>query len=145
MKLKKISSVLMLVMLLTLMAGCGQKSKINDSEVRAYSDAIVENILVAASKDDYAAFSKDFGDKMKAALTESMAKEQNKLIKDKIGSYESKEFIKTQPNGEYIVAIYKAKYTNEPKDVMVSITFKNGDEAHKVEGLFMTSPKLASK
>jgi hypothetical protein len=132
-------------MLLTLLAGCGQKSKINDAEVQTYSDAIVENILVSARKDDYAAFSKDFSDKMKAALTESMAKEQNKLIRDKIGNYESKEFIKTQLNGEYIVAIYKGKYSDEPKDVMISITFKNGDEAHKVEGLFMTSPKLASK
>jgi hypothetical protein len=145
MKLKKFSPVLLLVMLLILLAGCGQKSKINDAEVKSYSDAILENILVAANKDDYASYSKDFSDKMKAAISESSFKQQNKLIKDKIGNYESKEFIKTQANGDYIVAIYKSKYSGEPKDVMISITFKSGDEAHKVEGLFMTSPKLASK
>ena len=145
MKLKKFSPVIMLVMLLTLLAGCGQKTKSNDGEVKAYSDTILENILMAANKDDYATYSKDFSDKMKAALTESNFKQQNKLIKDKIGNYDSKEFVKTQPNGDYTVVIYKGKYSSEPKDVMITITFKNGDEARKVEGLFMTSPKLASK
>jgi hypothetical protein len=75
-----------------------------------------------------------------SALTESNFKQQSK-----IGDYESKEFVKTQLNREYEVAIYKGKYSNEPKDVMISITFKNGDEAHKAQGLFMTSSKLASK
>jgi hypothetical protein len=132
-------------MLLTLFTGCGQKTKINEAEVRSYSDTKIESILTAANKDDYSAYSKDFSDKMKEAITESNFKLQNKLIKDKIGSYESKEFVKLQNKGEYITVIYKAKYSNEPKEVMVTITFRNGDDAHKVEGLFMTSPKLASK
>ena len=145
MKMKKFIPVVMLAMLLMLLASCGQKTKSNEAEVKAYSDTILENILVAANKDDYANYSKDFSEKMKAALTESNFKQQNKLIKDKIGNYESKGFVKTQANGEYIVAIYKGKYVSEPKDVMISITFKSGDGTHKVEGLFMTSPKLASK
>jgi hypothetical protein len=145
MKLKKFSPVLVFIMLLTFLVGCGQKTKLNEAEVRAYSDAKLENILTAANKDDYANYSKDFSDKMKEAITESNFKLQNKLIKDKIGSYESKEFVKLQNKGEYITVIYKAKYLNEPKEVMVTITFRNGDDAHKVEGLFMTSPKLASK
>jgi hypothetical protein len=135
----------MLVMLLTLLAGCGQKTKSNEAEIKAYSDSILENILTAANKDDYGTYSKDFSDDMKVKLPESSFKQSNKLIKDKIGSYESKEFVKTQPSGEYIVVIYKGKYSDEPKDVMITITFKKGDEAHKVEGLFMNSPKLASK
>lgn len=145
MNLKKFSPVLVFIMLLMLLSGCGQKTKLNEGEVRGYSDTKLENILTAANKDDYTAYSKDFSDKMKEALTESNFKQQNKLIKDKIGSYESKEFVKLQNKGEYITVIYKTKYSNEPKDVMVTITFRNGDEAHKVEGLFMTSPKLASK
>lgn len=145
MKIKKMGSVIVLVMLLTLLAGCGQKVKLNEGEVRAYSDNIIENILTSANKDDYASYSKDFGSKMKEAVNENNFKQQNKTIKDKIGNYETKEFVKLQSKGEYIIVIYKAKYSNEPKDVMVTITFKNGDEAHKVEGLLMTSPKLASK
>ncbi|MCM0648001.1 DUF3887 domain-containing protein [Clostridium swellfunianum] len=145
MKMRKFNPILVLVMLLTLLAGCGQKTKTNEAEVKAYSDTILESILIASNKDDYSSYSKDFSDKMKSALTETNFKQQNKLIKDKIGNFESKQFVKTQANGDYTVAIYKAKYSNEPKDVMVTITFKNGDETHKVEGLFITSPKLASK
>lgn len=143
MKIKKISLLLGLILMLGLFASCGKK--INTEELRKYSDPALESILTAANKDDYAQYSKEFSDKMKEAIPENIFKEQNKLIKDKIGEYESKEFVKAQAKGEYTVVIYTAKYVKEPKGVMVSITFKNGDDNHTVEGLFMTSPKLASK
>lgn len=146
MKIKRISLILMLIMLVSLFSACGQKpAKVDSNEVKKYSEPILENILSAANKDDYASYSKDFSDKMKEQLTESNFKQTNKLIKNKIGDYQSKEFVKVQVSGEYVVAIYSAKYSNEPKTVMVTVTFENGDESHKVEGLFLTSPKLSSK
>jgi len=145
MKSRKMIIFVMTIVLVTLLASCGQKANINADDVRKYSDAKLENILKASNNDDYEAYSKDFSSKMKEALNENSFKEQNKIIKSKIGKYESKEFDKVQVKGEYITAIYKAKYSEEPKDVMITITFKNEDENHKVEGLYMISPKLASK
>lgn len=146
MRFKKFSIFFVLIILVGLFTACGQKAvKVNNDEVKNYSEPLLESILMAANKDDYSTYSKDFSDKMKEALTETNFKEQNKIIKDKIGEYKSKQFIKAQAKDDYITAIYSAKYSNEPKDVMVTITFKSGDENHKVEGLFMTSPKLAGK
>ena len=146
MRFKKFSILFVLIVMVGLFTACSQKSvKVNDEEVKNYSEPILESILMAANKDDYSTYSKDFSDKMKEALTETNFKEHNKVIKDKIGEYKSKQFVKVQAKGDYITAIYSAKYSNEPKDVMVTVTFKTGDENHKVEGLFMTSPKLASK
>lgn len=145
MKLKKGYLLLMIVMLVSLLAGCGQKTKINTEEIKSFSEPLLENILVAADKDDYSSYSKDFSGKMKEAVNESNFKAQNKLIKEKIGNYESKQFVDAQAQGNYISAIYKAKYSDEPKDVMISITFNKDDETHKVEGLRMVSPKLTGK
>ncbi len=147
MRIKKISFLLSIIFLLSFFTSCGKK--IDTEGLRSYSDGALESILMAANKDDYEKYSKDFSDKMKELLTEKNFKQQNKVIKEKIGDYVSKEFVKAtikRDKGiDYIVAIYKAKYTDEPKEVMVSITFRENDENHKVEGLFMTSPKLVSK
>ena len=146
---KKISLFLIITLLVSLFTSCGKKVQVNAEDVRAYSDTILENILTAGNKDDYSAYSKDFSDKMKELINENNFKDQNKVIKDKIGDYVSKEFTKVNTAKEkgtnYIVVIYKTKYSNEPKDAMISITFREGDPDHKVEGLFMTSPKLAAK
>lgn len=145
MKLKNVNLLLIIIMLVSLLAGCGQKTKINTGEIKNFSEPMLESILTAADKDDYTSYSKDFSNKMKEAVNESNFKEMNKLIKEKIGNYESKQFVEAQTQGDYISAIYKAKYSNEPKDVMISITFNKDDETHKVEGLRMVSPKLAGK
>lgn len=130
-----------------ILSGCG--NNINSSEVRNYSDSVLENILISGNKDNYTDYSKDFSDNMKAAITEDLFKKNNTLIKDKIGEYVSKDFIKINTKKEnginYIIAIYNAKYSKEPQGALVSITFKEKDDNHKVEGLFMTSPKLAGK
>jgi uncharacterized protein YxeA len=145
MRFKRLGYLILITLILSILSSCGKTESVNSDEVRKYSDSMLENILVSADKEDYESYSKDFSDKMKEAVNEKNFKEQNKLIKSKIGNYKTKEFLKVQAKGEYITAIYKAKYSEEPKDVMITITFKNNDESHKVEGLFMTSPKLAGK
>lgn len=147
MKIRKIYCILTIVFVFTLLSGCG--NNVNTEEVRNYSDSILENILAAGNKDNYTDYSKDFSENMKTALNEDLFNKNNSLIKDKIGKYVSKEFIKVNTKKEkgidYVVAIYNAKYSNEPQGAIVSITFKKDDNSHKVEGLFMTSPKLAGK
>lgn len=145
MKFKRVVPLIMITMLIVLLAGCGQKTKINTEEIKSFSEPILENMLVAGNKDDFAAYSKDFGSIMKEKFNEEAFKAANKLIKGKIGDYESKEFVKVQTQGSYVSAIYKAKYSNEPKDVMVSITFNKDDKEHKVEGIYLVSPKLTAK
>lgn len=135
------------IIVAAILSGCG--NNINTTEVRDYSDSILENILISGNKDNYADYSKDFSDNMKTAISEDLFKKNNTLIKDKIGEYGSKDFIKINTKKEnginYIIVIYNAKYSKEPQGALVSITFKEKDENHKVEGLFMTSPKLAGK
>lgn len=147
MKGRRAYDILILIFALTILSGCG--NNINTGDVRNYSDSILENILISGNLRNYNDYSKDFSDNMKAALTEDLFNKNNALVKDKIGEYVSKDFIKVNTKKEkginYIIVIYNAKYSKEPQGALVSITFKEKDENHKVEGLFMTSPKLAGK
>lgn len=143
MKIKKAFSLIFVIILITLLVACGQK--LNSSEIRKYADPSVENILTAMKTGDYTKYSKDFSDQMKTALPVNTFISQNSIIKNKIGNYASKEFTKVDSQEKYVRAIYTTKFTNEPNNVMVTIVFLKDDSSHKVQGLFLSSPKLATK
>ena len=58
-----ITAAIILIALPTF-TGCGKTA--------AYADPITENLLIAMNKADYAGFSKDFDETMKAELTEAL-------------------------------------------------------------------------
>lgn len=141
MKIKHLSIVLLFIFIIGIFSSCGKK--LNAEEIRKYSDGTTENILTAINNDDYAVYTKDFSPEMKKAIPEDTFKEQNKIIKGKIGTYESKKFAKAETKDEYIRTFYIAKFSDEPKDVTVLVVFKADDPDHKVQGIFLSSPKLA--
>ncbi len=109
-----------------------------------YAGPMAENILAAIENRDYEAFSKDLGDTMKAAMTKEAF---NSLVDflAKVGSFEKLSFGEganvTQDGVAMTVIVYIAKYSEEPGDVLVTITFTRDDE-RKIIGLYFNSPKL---
>ena len=76
-----------------LLTGCGLK----ESEV-PYADDIVENLLQGMEQNDYATFSRDFSDEMKAAIDEDAFVTMVDQFSTTIGTYVSKSFYQ---GGEY--------------------------------------------
>jgi hypothetical protein len=139
--LKKASCIFVVITLLGMLIGCSAQ-KVDTEKVRAYSDAAAQRILEALQEGDYEKFSEDFDDKMKSAMNKEAFANMQNLTKQKIGDYESSEFIKAESVKGYIRTFYKAKYTSEPKDVVVTIVFTESNGGELVSGLFMNSPNL---
>ena len=111
-----------------------------------YADEMAENLLQGIKAKDYAVFSRDFSDKMKLGIDEVAFTTMVEQFEVTIGTYESKAFAQAantiQDDVDYTVVVYKARFTDEDDDVLVTVTF-GGDEAGRtIEGLFFTSPKL---
>lgn len=123
---------------------------VNSSEVRGYSDGITEKLLLDTNTDNYNEYAQQFSEDLRSLLTEDKVKSSDKLIRDKIGTYVegSKKFVKavkqSQNKKQYVVALYTAKFTNEPKDVTVTIVFSD-DNTHSVSSFMLNSPKLRGK
>lgn len=134
------------VMAATVFTGCTKK--LTQEDVK-YSDEILDGMIEGMNEDDYEKFSENFSDAMKKALNEEKFKAVNKQIKDKIGTYESKEFVSAtgakKVGREQITVLYKAKYSEEPGTVLITVTFTKIDDKNLVEGFYMKSPKLAEK
>ena len=134
-----ISAVLMLMIVLV---GCGGLS---ESDV-SYAGPMVDNVIGGLADRDYDMFSRDFSDTLKSALTEENFDTFADLLDEKIGSYESKNFggasPTTQDDVDMTVVVYKAKFSKETSNVLITVKFsgESGDET--IEGIYFNSPNL---
>jgi hypothetical protein len=144
---KTLSAFIALVALtgVVLLTGCLSRNQVDIEQVRTYADPITENILVAMNEGNYANYSEHFDAPMKNALPEAVFQENNALIQSKIGTYLSKEFWKAESKNQYTIVYYKAKFTQEPDDVIVTVVFQEIAGETKVSGLWLDSPKLRDK
>jgi hypothetical protein len=127
---------------ISLISGCAGEHEADVSQVRDYADPITENILSAMNEDDYAKYSEHFDEVMEDAIPEAIFQQQNNLIKAKIGDYTSKEFWKIEGKDQFTIVYYKAKFTQEPEDVIVKVVFQETAGKMRVSGLWFGSPNL---
>ncbi len=145
MKTKIFYPLCVILLLFVLLSGCTKDKQVDVKQVQKYADPITENILLAMNEDGYAKYSEHFDQKMKNAITEAAFKETNKAIKAKIGNYISKEIQTAEKKGQYTVAIYKAKFAQEPNDVIVTVVFSESNGKTYVSGFHLDSPNLRKK
>ncbi len=117
---------------------------IDVQRVRAYSDAVTEDILRGLNEGNYTRFSGHFDSNMKGNLTEVAFLQMKALFDSRIGEYSSKEFVSAEQSSGYIVTIYKANFTSEPAGVTVKAVFSEVNGTAHVTGLWFDSPKLRS-
>ena len=133
------------IVAVVMFAGCVEKNQVDVDQVRKYADPITENILLGMNGNNYSKYSEHFDQTMKNAMSEAVFNETNTLIKSKIGNYVSKQFWKVESKDQYTIVYYKARFTEEPEDVIVKVVFQEIMEEMEVSGLWLDSPKLREK
>ena len=130
-KLLLILALTVTIILISLPAftGCGK--------VAQFSDPITENILISMNKADYAGFSKDFDETMKAELTEATFPDFLAQINGVIGNYKegSKKIVGVSIENDLTTATYTADF-EKAKDSSIEVTFKKINDQMKVVGLW---------
>lgn len=135
----RILPAVLAVLLLTIIPGCDQAEPIGAPD---YADAIAEGVLQAFSDGDYAAYSEHFDDATKEAISETVFEGTREFIRDRVGDYISKEISQVEKQDAKTTVTFKAKFSDEPDDVKVTIVFQETDGIVYVAGLWFDSPKL---
>lgn len=107
-----------------------------------YARQMTESTAQGMSDGDYAAFTQYLTPEIKAALTEEDFNQVSQQIRDAIGEYIDMEFWKAQPSGEDTLVQYKARYTDEPEDVIIKALFTEIEGEIYISGFLFDSPKL---
>ena len=82
-----------------------------DSAILAYADPATETTLQGLSEDNLAKYIQYGSPEFKAALTQDILDKTASQLKSQIGTYVSKEFLRTEQQDVYTIVHYKAKYT----------------------------------
>lgn len=107
-----------------------------------YASAITEGMMQALSQDDYATFTEHFGKNIEKIMPEKKFHQLAAEVEARIGSYQSKEFLKAEDSGFSIIVYYNTRFTEEPEDVLIEIRFKELDDGIRVSAFIIDSPKL---
>lgn len=124
--------------------GCTKKTDITGADkdaVLKYADAIADDILAGYNDEDYAKYSKDFDEQMKAAMPEKVFKQTREQIMSKIGKYGSRKPSKVYKQDQFTVVEYAGDFENE-KEVTVKVVLQKFGEKNMVSGLWFNSPRL---
>jgi hypothetical protein len=127
---------LLLIMLLPLIGGmiaCKSESTTTPEEqaILVYADPATEATLKGLSEDNLEKYTQYGNAQFKAAVTQGMLDQVSSQINSQLGTYESKEFLRTEEQQGYIIVHYKANYSKG--EVGVRMVF---DKDHLVAGQF---------
>ena len=143
-RIKVIAILLVLTVLMAtapLFVGC---KKMGD-DTRFVNDA-AENILISMNDRDYASFSKDFDDTMKAELTEAAFPDFVSAINGSNGNYKagSKKLVSVNVKEDegLITTSYLADFDSF-KDVTFEVTLKEMGNEKRVVGLWFLGPSTS--
>ena len=123
-----------LALLLTLAGGAiacksSPSSTPDESAIRAYADPATETTLQGLSENNLEKYTQYGNSEFKAAVTQEILEEAATQISSQLGAYQSKEFLRIEEQGGYILVHYKAKY--EKDEVGIRMVF---DQDHLVAG-----------
>jgi hypothetical protein len=126
--------ILLLVMVLTLISSViacesNPSSTPDESTVRTYADPATETILQGMDENNLAKYTQYGNAEFKAAVTQEILDKAVTQMKTQLGDYKSNEFLRTEEQGGYTIAHYKAKYTKG--EVGIRMVF---DKDHLVAG-----------
>lgn len=107
-----------------------------------YASQMTESALQGMSDGDFAKYIENFSPAAQSSITEADFDEATQLIKSLIGDYIDKEFWKTGEEDEYTIVYYKADFTEEPADVIITVYFTEVDGEMYIAGFWLNSPRL---
>lgn len=142
---KKFALLLTLLFVLSAsLLGCGGQS-LSDAELEK-ANAVTDNVLAGISEKDYAIFSRDFSDEMKAAMNEESFTAFAESLDENLGRLQSKSVTLTskinQMDQTILVANYEATYEKDPVPVNINMQLIEKDGESILIGMSFESPAL---
>lgn len=129
--MKNICKVLVVMMLGTMLVGCGAK-KLSDNFSEETLRTSVETIVDKLNNEKYEEIIEDAVDELKGEKNITAVKETWEKVTGDLGKYESIEKMIFQENDGYAIVISKLKF--EKGAMQLTTTF---NEEYKLAGIFM--------
>jgi hypothetical protein len=131
--MKKSACLISLLITVFIAAACGT-NKTETDKIKNRTDPMAERILKAIDGNNYAEFSLDFDNALKAEYTDARFHEMNAFMKKSQGDYVSKSFFSIIRDKNTLTVQYFAVYKIKTPTYVLSLTFNNPEGSGPVSG-----------
>lgn len=142
--LKTVSSLILSILIIAGLLGCGQKPVTAEEITRA--ETITDNLIDGIEKRDYTIFSADFDPNMLEAMKATDFLALADLFDETIGAYQSRTLTESRrilnAGSELILYTYRAKYAKDPGEVTITLYLTEKNDNLLIAGFSMDSQTL---
>jgi len=109
---------------------------VNDSQVRAVADPMLDSILDGLKEDNYWKYSRNFDDTLKKSISEERFSEIRGQIEGKIGNCLYREYLGYLNREKMTIVLWRAKFDKSDNDIMIKLTVSKINDQNLVTGLW---------
>jgi hypothetical protein len=146
---KKLWTASIITLLVCGLVGCTgpavpeKKGPATEAEVRAFTDPMLENILLAMGDEDYDLYTADFDEALKKEVTRGIFDRVNPKRVAIVGKYLSKKFSSMKLERDLISAGYFVTFATD-ENVYVALEIRNAGGKYAISKLSFASAKLTA-
>jgi len=107
-----------------------------DAEVQAAVEPMVENLLAGFNDGNYQKYSRDFDPMLKESLPEEKFREVRTDILNKIGRYQSRQYLGFLNQNRFTAALWKGKFDKTASDVLIKLVTSKRQDKVVIVGLW---------
>lgn len=145
--MKKIMAMIGVCMLCCLLSGGVVAAEPADfwqyeKNIEQVAEPLTEQMMQAINAEDYGRFQSCLSEKVKAALPESAFKKMGSDLKEKFGSYKTKEVISIELREKYMMVNYKGLFSQTADPVLIRTVLVQENGKTCVGGIWLNPMKL---
>lgn len=116
--------------------------EVNPEELRIQATETLQGILAGLSEGDYGKYTEHFAKSLKGEVDRDTFLQIQRNMQRKLGKFNSQEYLGFYSRGGNVIALFKARFTKEKDDVLISLVLERVKGNPVVAGIWFDAPSL---
>lgn len=116
--------------------------EVSPEDLRLQATDTLQGILDGLAEGDYGKYTEQFSKSLKAEVDRDTFLQIQGNMQRKLGKFKSQEYLGFYARGGNVIALFKARFTKEKDDVLISLVLEQAKRNPKVAGIWFDAPSL---
>ncbi|MGB6064082.1 MAG: hypothetical protein WBG50_04705 [Desulfomonilaceae bacterium] len=117
-------------------------ANLDPEQIKSSATTRLEEIIQGISEGDFTLYSSHFSRAMKEAQTRESFLNLQRRLQKAVGKFQSLQYIGFYRRSGNLVTLFKARFSKEKDDVLITLVLERSGPDPKVTGLWFDSPAL---
>jgi hypothetical protein len=123
-------------------AAAAPADKVDPDKIQTYAAEILQGIIQGLSEGDFEKYATDFSDTLRKTVNRETFLQLQTNLRKKVGKFRSMDYLGFYVQEGQAIALFKARFSKEKDDVLVTLVLDPHGSAPKVTGVWFDAPAL---